>query len=213
MFSLYNNGEHAVMARTKSFDPEQALESALQLFWTNGYEQTSMQDLVEAMGINRGSLYDTFGDKRQLYSKTIERYLDCYTLKDIRAVMAENEYSPREQLRLLFDRLVEEGAGINRKRGCLLTNTITELAHRDPEITQQAKEGIRHAEEILTKLVRQGQALGQFNTAEDARALARFLVNSIQGIRVLSRIYGEREPLADIARIALDTMSARPVTH
>lgn len=213
MFPGIVNRENSVMPRTKSFDPDVALESALQLFWTKGYEQTSMQDLVDAMGINRGSLYDTFGDKHQLYRLSVERYLDWYTLRGMRAVMATEEYSPGAQLALLFDRLVEEGAGVNRERGCLLTNTITELGHRDSEITELVADGIRRVEDTLTALVRAGQEKGEFTSTEDPRALARFLVNSIQGIRVLSRVYGERGPLADIARIALATLTPKAGLH
>lgn len=201
------------MARPKAFDPEIALESALQLFWTQGYEQTSIQDLVEVMGINRGSLYDTFGDKHQLYRMAIDRYLDRYTLRTMRAAMATGAYSPMEQIHLLFDRLVEEGAGVNRNRGCFLTNTITELGNRDAEITEQVAEGVKRVEEILLDLVRKGQEQGEITSTRDARALARFLTGSIQGIRVLSRVYGEREPLADIARTALSTLTPNAGIH
>lgn len=213
MLSGIHNGRNTVMARSKAFDPEEALESALQLFWTKGYEQTSVQDLVDAMGINRGSLYDTFGDKHSLYCKAVDRYLDRYTLRSMRTAMAGGDYSPKEQLSLLFDRLVEEGAGVNRKRGCLLTNTITEQGQRDPEITEQAVDAIETLEEMLTVLIRKGQEIGEFTVGQDARALARFLVNTIQGMRVLTRVYGTREPLADIARVALSVLMPRAGVH
>lgn len=208
MFVSINNGDDSVMPRTKAFDPEEALEAALQLFWTKGYEQTSMQDLVDAMGINRGSLYDTFGDKHRLYRKAVDRYLEWYTLRGMRAAIASGDYSPREQLQMLFDRIAEEAEGVNRLRGCLLTNTITELSHRDPEITAQVAEAVKRVEDTLTDVIRRGQELGEFTSSEDARSLARFLVNTIQGMRVVTRIYGAREPMLDIARIALATLNA-----
>jgi TetR/AcrR family transcriptional repressor of nem operon len=201
------------MARSKAFSPEEVLESALQLFWTKGYEQTTMQDLVDAMGINRGSLYDTFGDKRQLYRQAMERYLDWYTLRDLRLAMDSGDYSPATQISLLFDRLAEEGEGVNRRRGCLLTNTITELGHRDPEITEQVAAGVRRVEDTLTELIQKGQELGEFTSTEDARALAQFLTNTIQGMRVLTRVYGDRRHLADISRIALSTLTPKAGLH
>ena len=213
MFYCTGNGRNTIMARSKSFDPEDVLEAALQLFWTKGYEQTSMQDLVDVMGINRGSLYDTFGDKQRLYRMAVKRYLDWYTLRTMRAAMADGDYSPKEQLQLLFDRLVEEGAGVNRERGCLLTNTITELGHRDPEITEQVAEGIRQVEGTLTELIRKGQELGEFTSHEDAGALARYLTSTIHGMRVVTRVYGSREPLSEIARLALSTLMPKAGVH
>lgn len=213
MFFFESNGRNTDMARSKAFDPEDVLEAALQLFWTKGYEQTSMQDLVDAMGINRGSLYDTFGDKQRLYRKAVARYLDWHTLRTMRAAMADGDYSPKEQMELLFDRLVEEGEGVNRERGCLLTNTITELGHRDPEVTEQVAEGIRQVEDTFAELILKGQEIGEFTSNIDARALARFLVSTIQGMRVVTRVYGAREPLADIARIALSTLMPKAGIH
>lgn len=201
------------MARSKAFVPDDALEAALQLFWTKGYEQTSMQDLVDTMGINRGSLYTTFGGKQQLFHRAVDRYLDSYTLRGIRAAMAAGDYSPAEQLRLLFARMAEEGAGLNRRRGCLLTNTITELGHRNPEITKQVVEGIEKVEEILTELVRTGQEKGEFTSTEDARTLARFLTNTIQGMRVLTRVHGDKAVLEDIARVAMSTLTPKAGIH
>lgn len=213
IFFLINNGRNTSMARSKAFDPDEVLEAALQLFWTKGYEQTSMQDLVDAMGINRGSLYDTFGDKHSLYSKAVERYLHRYTLRGMRAAVESGVYSPMEQIRLLFDRLVEEGGGINRERGCLLTNTITELGHRDPEITEQVAAGIKSVEDTLTEVVGKGQEIGEITSTEDARSLARYLTNTIQGMRVVSRVYGAQNPLADIARVALSTLTPKAGIH
>lgn len=201
------------MARSKTFDPDEVLEAALQLFWTKGYEKTSVQDLVDTMGINRGSLYDTFGDKRQLYLSVVDRYVAWYSISGMRAAMAGNGKSPKQQLTLLFDRLVEEGQGLNRKRGCLLTNTITELGHRDPLITEQVVDAMTRVEDTLTDLVRKGQELGEFSSHEDARSLARYLINAVNGMRVLMRVYDSRDPLADIARVTLSRLNPKANLH
>ena len=196
------------MARTKAFDTDQALKRALHLFWKQGYEHTSMQDLVEAMGINRGSLYDTFGDKHSLYVMAVEKYLSDYSMRDVRQAMAEGEVDPKTVIAALLRRMAREAAGKERARGCFLTNTIVEIGRADGAIAARARSAIEDMERILTDLIAEGQKRGQFTNHRDAPALALFLVNTMQGLRVLSKIYEDGDRLDEVVDGALDALAA-----
>jgi TetR/AcrR family transcriptional repressor of nem operon len=106
------------MARPKEFDPDQALDRAVELFWRKGYEATSIQDLVEALGINRSSLYGTFGDKHALYLAAIDRY--CEDVVAPRVAELDQAASPRAAIRQLFLSLPTRATRRRERRGCLL---------------------------------------------------------------------------------------------
>jgi len=196
------------MARTKAFDTDQALKQALHLFWRQGYEHTSMQDLVEAMGINRGSLYDTFGDKHSLYVMAVEKYLSDYSMRDVREAMAKGEVDPKTIIAALLRRMAREAGGEERARGCFLTNTIVEIGRGDGAIAERTRNAIEDMEQILTDLIAVGQQRGQFTSSRDASALALFLVNTMQGLRVLSKIYEDGDRLNDVVDGALAALSS-----
>src|SRR5687768_6065739 len=118
------------MARSKEFEESAVLNKAMHLFWQQGYEKTSMRDLVEHMGIHRRSLYDTFGDKRTLFLKAIERYEEM-----IQAALSEGiqeATTARQAIQFIFDFMVE--GNVDAPAGCLAVNTAVELASGDSEL-------------------------------------------------------------------------------
>ena len=118
------------MPRPKAFDPDAALQKAMHVFWERGYEATSVQDLVEGMGINRFSLYSTFGNKHQLFVTVLERY--CATIGANLVGDLEHSAAGLTAIRQFFTRLVDFFASAKGWRGCLMTNTAVELAPHDP---------------------------------------------------------------------------------
>lgn len=194
------------MPRTKAFDTEQALDRALHLFWRQGYENTSVQDLVDTMGINRGSLYDTFGDKHSLYILAVEKYLSVHSLHDVRAAVAREDADPKTILTELLQRLAREASGPDRARGCLLTNTIVEIGKNDAEITSRIRTAIENMVVLLTTLISEGQKLGQFRRDRDPKALAMFVVNTMQGLRVLSKIHDDDAGMKDVVDETLNSL-------
>ncbi len=121
-----------MVGRPKQFERSEALTSALEVFWTKGYEATSVQDLVDAMGVNRGSLYDTFGDKHALFVEAVEHYLNDSTSKLIEILSAGR--SPLAGIQDFFNRVVNNLTSDNGCRGCLITNAAVELAPHDEEV-------------------------------------------------------------------------------
>ncbi len=118
------------LGRPKEFDRKEALESAMEVFWAKGFADASVRDLLDGMGINRGSMYDTFGDKRALFLAAIDHYRQKVAGPLVEALFAPG--SPLENIRKTLCRLAE-AAGTKECRGCLITNVTVEIAPHDPE--------------------------------------------------------------------------------
>lgn len=184
------------MPRTKSFDPDQALDSAMRAFWARGYEATSVDDLVAATGINRASLYGTFGDKHALFLKALERYTGAGLFASLN--LDDEDRPVRDALRALFDRLIARCLD-GRGAGCLITNTVCEFGARDPAVTETARRALARMENALDLLVRRGQARGELADDEPPRAVARYLLNAMQGMQVLAKVNPDARALGQIA--------------
>ena len=193
------------MGRPKQFDSEQVLSAATKIFIEKGFEATSIQDLIDAMGINRASLYDTFGDKETLFLKVLDRY-DDKAYSDLAACL--NSYpSKLDGLRAWFYHVVEQGS--NRKHpGCLMVNSTIERALRDEDCAARASRNFRRSEEAYFGALKEAQIAGEIPEDRDLRALARFLASSIRGIRVSAKATGDYETLKDIADIALSCLES-----
>ena len=183
------------MGRSREFDENVVLQKAMKLFWEQGYEKTSMNDLVEHMGIHRRSLYDTFGDKHTLFLKTIDCYEELIEEK-IQAVILHAE-TAKQAIQFIFDFTIE---GYEDKQwGCLIVNSATEMALRDKEVEEKTKEAFMQTEHLLADLVRKGQQTGEFSCDYDAEVLAEILQNTLLGIRVLLRTSASKEKMHRIA--------------
>ncbi|MCK8487092.1 TetR/AcrR family transcriptional regulator [Paenibacillus sp. MBLB2552] len=190
------------MARSKEFEENEVLLKALHLFWEQGYEKTSLQDLVEHMGIHRRSLYDTFGDKHTLFIKTMERYakLTDATLK----AEAQRGRTAKESIRLIFDYLIE--AKGEQPIGCFFVNSATELAYRDPAVSELTNEGFSKEEQLLEGLIQQGQQAGEISANQEPSLLASSLHTTMIGIRVLRRTSADKKKLHQIANVSMSML-------
>ena len=190
------------MPRTKEFEPEEALDAAMQLFWRNGYAATSIRDLLDGMGIGYGSLYNTFGDKHALFLACLDRFRELRT-SWIDEVLEVSGLSGIEEV---FRRTVDGLVGFEPRRGCLLANTAVELGPHDAEVAAKISRYVRHTEAIFERAVIRAQEAGEIPADRDPRALARFLVNALHGMRVLARVGTDRAVLEDAVRVALDVL-------
>ena len=190
------------MARTKEFRPEEALDAAMQLFWLKGYGATSMRDLLDGMGIGRGSFYDTFGDKHALFLAALDRFEEART----GWIGDTLEGSGLDGIEEVFRRTVEGLTRSEPRRGCLLANTAVELAPRDPEVAEKISRHVRRTEEAFAGALVRAQETGEIPEERDPRALARFLVSNLHGLRVLARAGTDRRTLEDAARVALEAL-------
>jgi TetR/AcrR family transcriptional regulator, transcriptional repressor for nem operon len=188
--------------RTKEFEPGEALDAAMQLFWRNGYAATSIRDLLDGMGIGYGSLYNTFGDKHALFLACLDRFRELRT-SWIDEVLEDSGLSGIEEV---FRRTVDGLVGFEPRRGCLLANTAVELGPHDAEVAAKISRYVRHTEAVFERAVIRAQEAGEISADRDPRALARFLVNALHGMRVLARVGTDRAVLEDAVRVALDVL-------
>ena len=189
------------MARVKEFEPEEALERAMDLFWWRGYEATSVRDLLGCMGIGRGSFYDTFGDKRALFLAALDLYGETRAARVTKTL--DDTVPARDAIKKVFERTIEALVGGRRRRGCLLANSAVELAPHDPEIAAKILRYQQRDEEAFHLALVRARASGEIPDRHDPLALARFLTNSLQGLRVSGKAGAERAALEDAARETL----------
>ena len=192
------------MARPREFEHDVVLDRAMRIFWSRGYEATSVQDLVDHMGIQRGSLYATFGDKRALFLAAIDRYDRMVTAK-LLAVLDEPA-SGMEAIRRFFRLKIDWAGAANRPRGCLVTNSATELASRDRRTTSRVAAVFTKIEAAFERAVVRAQKAGEIDPTRDPRALARFLTSSAQGLSVMAKTFPGRAVLEDIVEVILTVL-------
>jgi TetR/AcrR family transcriptional regulator, transcriptional repressor for nem operon len=188
------------MPRTKEFSPDEALDACLDVFWANGYEKTSLDALMQASGVARQSLYDTFGDKRSLYLLALARYRDTNHAA-LRARFSSGQ-PVRENVAAVLLGLCAEGRS-SLQRGCLLLSANLERDSDDKEIAQLLRDNQLMLEHIFTRAFEDAKARGELRPSHDALALARFFVATIQGIRACARNDPNRRALEQVAHVAL----------
>lgn len=195
------------MARPRTFDESTALDAAILCFWSRGYEATSVRDLADAMGISGPSMYNTFGDKRALYQRALDHYVDRGFRDRVRRF--ESQLPPREAIAAFFDEIIELSLGDPTRKGCLIVNAALELAPHDPEF-QSVLAGVLHdMEAFFLRCVQAGQDAGTLNATVPAADLARMLLATLMGMRVLARVRPEAELLRGLLRPVM-TLLARP---
>lgn len=172
------------MARSKEFNEEETLDKAMEIFWKQGYEKTSIQDLVGQMGIHRRSLYDTFGDKHSLFVQTLERY-ESLIAAQIRKQITE-EMTTVESIRKIFELAIYSDNA--SPKGCLMVNTAVELSLLDNEVSQRIQSAFKQTENLIADLLIRGQARGEVARSFDIGELARYIHNALIGVRVLVKM-------------------------
>ncbi len=169
----------------RQFNRGEALDKAMQVFWSRGYAATSIQDLVDRMGINRGSLYSTFGDKHELFLAALCMF-DERVRRQLLARLAA-EYPPREAILQLFANFLSEATQEDGNRGCLLTNTALELAAHDPEAARIVANAQEQIEEFFRGQIEAGIARREITTQVPVQELARGFLATLLGLMVLIR--------------------------
>lgn len=194
------------MPRAKAFDPEVALDRAVELFWRLGYEGTSMANLLEFMGISRQSLYDTFGDKHRLFLAVLDRYRGNVQRELARLIAGQ--ISARSSIRAVFEWVNQSVIETPEHRACLMANSALELGQRDEEVRERVYAHLRDVEEMFFGVLERGQRAGELAADRDVRALARFLTNSVHGLGVLARGGAPTPVLRDTIETTLTVLDA-----
>lgn len=186
------------MGRPREFDEAAVLDAAIEKFWVRGYEVTSVRELAEEMEIASASLYNAFGDKRGLYAKALNRYLDQTFRERIRRI--EPAMPPRQALEAFLREIVKRSLGDKQRRGCLLVNSAIESAPFDPDFLRIVASFLDEAESFFLRCVSEGQKNGTITRAHSAAELSKALLGSLLGIRVLARVRPDRALLEGLIR-------------
>lgn len=185
----------------KQFDMDETLARAMQAFWAHGYEATSMQDLVDCTGVNRGSLYATYGDKRSLFLSALRMYDEKMRRKLLGDL--EAAYAPRDAIRQLFLAFTANVSERGGNRGCFLTNTALELAPHDREVGRIVAHAQKEIEAFFVRMIEKGKAAGEVPATLKPVETARGLLATIVGLVVLTRSRPEKALLQTIVDDAM----------
>lgn len=185
----------------KQFDVDKALDKAIKAFWSKGYDATSTQDLLDCMGINRGSLYDTFGNKHALFLQALRRFQDDYQARQL--AKAAHDRSPRQAIHALFQSLLADALTDKERCGCFLVNSALDMAPHDAEIENIVAQGFRQIETFLAELIVRGQESGEIERTVDPVDVSRALLGLMIAMRVLARSLPKKHVLESIVSEAM----------
>ncbi|MDG4868566.1 TetR/AcrR family transcriptional regulator [Guyparkeria sp. 1SP6A2] len=190
------------MPRKPSFERDEVLEQAMDLFWSRGYNRTSMRDLKDATRLNPGSLYAAFQNKQGVFTESLGLYSRGLR-REVESVLGGND-APLDRIRRFFDHLVEGSHQDKESRGCLLVNTLIEAPADEPELRAQAGEALQYVERRFETLIAEGQRDGSIQSQRPAATLARTLMTGIFGMRVYSRMPDGLDHIRDIVNTLID---------
>lgn len=192
------------MARPREFDERDALLQAMRLFWGQGYEATSLADLLKATGLSKSSLYDTFGSKRELFLAAFE----VYRLERMRMLdgYLKSESTAFASIRAFFEMVVEHARLDERPFGCMSCNEAVEFGPHDAEVQQLVERDFLGIEDALTDAIERGKADGSIPRSKNARKLARFLTVTHQGLQIMARSKADVGRLDDALAVMLEAL-------
>ncbi|MCA3413705.1 MAG: TetR/AcrR family transcriptional regulator [Alphaproteobacteria bacterium] len=194
------------MPRPRIFNEDAALAAATAEFWHRGYAGTSVRDLGASMGLGPASFYNAFGDKRSLFLRCMDRYLDDGVRARIKRL--EQERSPRDAI----EEFIIEILALSRRdrRGCLMVNAVLEFGTLDDEIGVILRERLGELESFFRRCLRAAQREGAIAPQMNVADVARLMLAAIMGLRVLARTRPEPALLDGAAREALALLGPRP---
>ncbi|WNZ54303.1 TetR/AcrR family transcriptional regulator [Microbulbifer sp. MKSA007] len=188
----------------KSFDVDSAVDKATEAFWKKGFEATSLADLLKATGLTKGSFYNAFGSKKQLFTLSLLKY-EREQRRDVMARLESLE-DPIGAISQLFDSLIEQSLADPEKKGCFLVNTALDMPNLDSDIGDSVKKGLRDTESFFARQVRLGIEKGVISDRVDPEVCANSLLTLLVGLRVLARGVFNKESLSRIKVQALDLL-------
>ncbi len=192
------------MARALSFNESELMDTIVQHFWKHGFEKSSIQDLVNATGLNRSSLYHHFGSKEALFLRALDHYVLVFSAE--RLASLEQGGSVKERLRSYFDDLLHFSLHKGKGLGCLLTNSAVELAPHDAPTKEKLLANFEKLRQRFLNLLKEAQAKQELTKDKDTEALASFFLSTLQGLRVLTRAGSTEQELRQVVQIALSTL-------
>lgn len=193
------------MARPREFDEAAVLDAAVLCFWSRGFEATSIRDLIDKTGLSGASLYNAFGDKRAIYQRALDHYVEASIGERIRRCEA---MAPCAAIEAFFAEIVKRSLDDPAHKGCMLVNAALDVSPHDPAFQEVVATVLLRIEAFFLRSLRQGQADGSVTRSQPPEDLARHLLAMLMGVRVLARVRPDRSLLEGAVRPALASLAA-----
>lgn len=192
------------MPRTKQFNKQEVLKMAMELFWEKGFHATSINDLVAHLGINRASIYDTYGGKQELFNSAFDQYqlISRKTLDDLLTA----EVTVKQGFLNLFHLAIQQSLADDCHKGCFVVNTITELVPGDAVIEHKLMENSATVEHVFADYIQKGIEKGELDTTKNPKVLASTIFALYSGLMVLAKIEQNETKLKDIVATGLSVL-------
>ena len=187
--------------RPIQFNPEKALERAMQLFWLKGYESTSLDNLLVTMGISKSSFYQAFKSKRNIFESSIQSYQEML-VNELKGKLKEAG-SGKKFIETLFYSVADETSETEDRRGCLIINTANEFSQIDPKIAHLVSESLDKITTIFEQAILQSQNEGEISQKKEARSLATYLLCCMSGLKNMVKAGADRETIKGIVSISM----------
>ncbi len=187
------------MARQKSFDKSEVLEKAMTLFWKQGFHATSMQDLVQHVGLNRSSLYESFSSKKDLFDQSLDNY--CRVNREGVKNLLSGETNTKDGIRKLLESSINCTISDEDKKGCFVVNSTTELVPGDDEIVKALAKNRASFEKVFHDFLLKGQKSGQIAADIDTKAMSGLIYTLFSGLNVMAKL--DKSPRKLMAQIDL----------
>ncbi|MCI0492775.1 MAG: TetR/AcrR family transcriptional regulator [Planctomycetes bacterium] len=189
------------IGRPLEFDPTVALDAALEVFWRQGYEATSMQDLLTAMGLSKSSFYQTFGGKQELFEQCLKRYSERLTA-ELSAGLARSQ-SAKKFIAAILLKIADEARSADRPRGCLVMNTAAEFGQSDRGVARRVRAGVTGFRDVFLAAIKRGIDAGEIRPTHRPEALADYIVSNISGLRTMVKAGADPRTVKRVANVVL----------
>jgi TetR/AcrR family transcriptional regulator, transcriptional repressor for nem operon len=192
------------MPKIKLFDKEEVLDKASVVFQTKGYNGTSIDDLLQATGLSRSSLYDTFQDKHNLYLESLNYYKNKANnpLEDLKT----RNVSGLKKIELLINGVIKHITESPNSNGCLMVNAAAEMSKQCKETNSVICNAKKEMEKLLEEWIKMGQEEGLINLKQPSKSYSLFLYTTICGLRVMSQSGADKKDLDNIAKVTLQSI-------
>jgi TetR/AcrR family transcriptional regulator, transcriptional repressor for nem operon len=190
---------------------DQLIESAVEVFHARGFNGCSVQDIVEAAGVPKGSFYNHFDSKEALGVEVVRAYtalVGAYVVEAGAADILSGNGTPLERIRAYFEAVIEQNASCGVRKGCLLGNFATELAPHSSDIAKAVTDALDNWSAAVAQVLAQAQEAGELSKDADVDALARYLVDGYEGAAARAKLIGDRAPMDEFIRTTFDFLLA-----
>lgn len=194
----------STLGRPLEFDPDKAVDIAMEVFWCRGYETTSMTDLLDAMDLSKSSFYQTFGNKQQIFERCLKRYVDTLSTNMEKELNASR--SGRSFIENMLDTIASTAEQEEGAKGCLMVNSANEFGQKDSVIATSLEDGLQLFTKVFIKAVKRAQSEGGISAGADPHVIVNYLHVSISGLRTMIKTGADKKSIKGTVTLILKAL-------